>query len=337
MAQVFGDSGAWTFIYDEMKQIGFQPEELSDIENFLNKEKAKLTSEDELEVQLLQKESLRFSKQMARLDKKYQSAISVSKEKFSSQIEMSDLKIKRLQEPTTFFKKILRKWQIAKEKRNKKGIHKRNIVFFKQLEQKKNSLQVKLERVHQKNQFQIKSKVKNTKRNIEFLEKVQTSPEYFGAMAERKLIKNLSSLPDEFYVFNDIHLALKKAMRFDEKWRRSAQIDTLVISPAGIFVVEVKNWSKTFTAANDYHNPYDQVKWAAYLCYKQTQTKTREIIAHTGHIPQKPQKSRAKVLHLNEVKNYILWFKDRLLTKDQIEALAIEINTLSDRSPFLNW
>ena len=124
---------------------------------------------------------------------------------------------------------------------------------------------------------------------------------------------------------------------FDEKWRKTAQIDTLVISPAGIFVVEVKNWSKAFTDANDYHNPYDQVKWAAYLCYKQTRTKTREIIAHTGHIPEKTQGSRAKVLHLNEVKNYILWFKDRSFTKDHIAGLVREINTQYNQSSSHIW
>ena len=75
MAQVLGDSGAWMSVCDEMQQIGFQPEKLSDIANFLHREKEKLTSDEELEAQLLQDESVRFSKQLARVDGKYQSAV----------------------------------------------------------------------------------------------------------------------------------------------------------------------------------------------------------------------------------------------------------------------
>ena len=326
MAQVWGGSGAWKSVCDEMQQIGLQPKEPVDIANLLNTEREKLASEEALETRLLKKEAIRFSEQKTRLETKYQRAVSNTKKKFRAQIQIGASKIKQLEEPTTFFKQILRKWQIVQEKRNIKVLHKRGVKALKQLKYKKLSLQAKLKRAHQKNQFQIKNKVQTTKRKIEFLEKAQTSPEYFGAIAEKKLIESLSSLSDEFYVLNDITLALEKAMRFDEKWRKSAQIDTLVISPAGIFVIEVKNWSKTFTDANDYHNPYDQVKWAAYLCYKQTQIKTREIIAHTGHIPLKPPGSYAKVLHLNEVKNYILWFKDKTLTKDQCAALARELS-----------
>jgi hypothetical protein len=34
------------------------------------------------------------------------------------------------------------------------------------------------------------------------------------------------------------------------------------------------------------------------------------------------------VLRLDEVKNYILWFKDKSLTKEQIKTLASELSTL---------
>jgi len=332
MAQVFGDSGAWVFVCNELKQKGIHPEELSDIANFLSIEKKKLASEEELETELLEKESTRLSMQMSDLAKKYQLVVIESKEKISGQIKTCKLKIKQFQEPTSFFKKILRKLQIAKERREIRAIQKRGENYFKQLGNKKISLEAKLERVHQQNQLQIKSNVKHTKRNIKVLEKALSSPEYFGAIAERKLIEKLSKLPDDYYVLNDVRLALEKAMRFDEKWRQSAQIDTMVISPSGIFIIEVKNWSKTFKDENYYHDPFDQVKWAAYLCYKQTQTKTREIIAHTGNIPQKPQESYAKVLHLNEVNKYILWFQDRSLNKDEIATLAGEIRTLNNQS-----
>ena len=195
--------------------------------------------------------------------------------------------------------------------------------YFENLKTEWDIKQNDLEKQHEKAKFDIVGKVRKTEHNIKSLQHIQKTPDLFGAIAEIELIENLTSLPQNYYILNDVFLDLGKSMRFDDKWRRSAQVDTMVISPAGIFVVEVKNWSKTFIASNDYHDPYDQVKWAAYLCYKQTKIKTRSIIAHTGNIPPKPQGSYAKVLRLNEVKNYIFYFDDKvIIDNEEIEGLA---------------
>jgi Nuclease-related domain len=108
---------------------------------------------------------------------------------------------------------------------------------------------------------------------------------FAGAVAELELIELLRKLPENFYIINDVKLSLRKGMKFDGEWLQSAQIDHLVISPAGIFVIEAKNWSKEFIKSGDYFNPYQQV--SALLIYVTSywkisyKTQKSEVLLHT--------------------------------------------------------
>ena len=323
MAQITGKSGAWNSVCHEINIMGFQPDDISDIKRILDDEKEKLKIEKEMEAQLLEEEVQAFTKKKNDLNKSYQKTVRLNKEKIVEKLKTLSLEIKRLQELTTFFKKLKRKHSIFIIKRKIKALKKKANEYFENLKIERDIKQNDLEKQHEKTKFDIVGKARKTEYNIKSLQHIQKTPDLFGAIAEMELIENLTSLPKNYYVLNDVSLSLIDVMRFDDKWRRTAQIDTMVISPAGIFVIEVKNWSKTFIASNDYHDPYDQVKWAAYLCYKQTKIKTRSIIAHTGNIPPKPQGSYAKVLRLNEVKNYILYFDDKaIIDNEEIEDLV---------------
>ncbi|RPH59956.1 MAG: NERD domain-containing protein [Chloroflexi bacterium] len=136
----------------------------------------------------------------------------------------------------------------------------------------------------------------------------------------------MSKLSDNFYVINDVKLKLDKSVFFDNAWLSSAQIDHLVISPAGVFVIEVKNWSKKFTDEGNFYSPYQQVKRHNYVCYtllnRTMKTTVRSIVAYSGHIPDKPNSSYAKVLPLEQVNGYILWFKDVNLDAVAMQKIA---------------
>ncbi len=327
MAKIIGNSGAWAFICQEIETIGFRAENISDIEKIIEYEKKKLETEQDLKSELLEKETQDFSEKMSHLEKEYQKVVFSSKEKIKNRFEKHTLKIKHLRKPTSFFKKIKRRFQIAEEKRKVKALRKKGRFFFENLKRKKVRLEKSIEEKHKRNKIHIEEKEEKIEFNIRYLQKIGSSPDLFGAIAELELIKYLGTLPANYYIVNDVNLSARKWYFFDGKHRRTAQIDTMIISPAGIFVIEVKNWSKGFIEKNNYHDPYDQVKWAAYLCYIQTKVKTRSIIAHTGNIPSRPQGSYAKVLRLNEVKNYVLWFenKDKELSNERIKLIANSI------------
>ncbi len=332
MARIIGESGAWDSVCRKMNTMGFQPDGISDIKRILDDEKVKLEIEKKEETQLLEKEEQAFAKKKNDLNKSYQETVRSNKKEIIEKLKNLSIEIERLQETTTFFEKLRRKYQVSIVKRKIKALKKKANEYFENLKIERDMKQNDLEKQHEKIGFDIVGKARKTEHNIKSLQHIQKSPDLFGAIAEIELIENLTSLPKNYYILNDVFLSLLDAMRFDDKWRRTAQIDTMVISPAGIFVIEVKNWSKTFIASNDYHDPYDQVKWAAYLCYKQTKIKTRSIIAHTGNIPPKPNGSYTKILRLDEVKNYIQWFKDEEITGKAMQSLA---NRLTPRKDYL--
>ena len=326
MANIIGKSGAWKSVSKNMASIGFQIQEISDISKILTEEKSKAIEAEETKEKLLEKEKQDFSQKNKELDEGYQKAVDRNKGKIIENANRIVAKIHQLQEPVSFFKKPKQKIQLARKRRELKKFKQKSIDYLEDLKSKRDTERKRLAGQYKAKVFEIEGKARNIKFNVEMLQNLLASPELVGALAELKMIKKLRSLPNNYYVLNDVQLSLEKAMRFDNKWRKTAQIDTLVISPAGIFVIEVKNWSKEFTQTDNYHNPYDQVKWAAYLCYKQTGIKSRSIIAHTGNIPPKLEGSYAKALPINEVNGYILYFREKIISDEKIGRIANQLN-----------
>ncbi len=99
-------------------------------------------------------------------------------------------------------------------------------------------------------------------------------PTWKGKYAEKLVYKKLSGLSDEYFIFNDL--------LFDGKGR-STQIDHVVVSPYGVFVIETKGykgwitggenaeyWTQTvFRRKNHFYNPIMQneghVRFLRYL------------------------------------------------------------------------
>ena len=159
------------------------------------------------------------------------------------------------------------------------------------------------------------------------LKRLLGSPELAGATAELAVIDILQKLPSDHVVINDVKLKAPHFIRFEGKPLQSAQIDHLVLSPAGVFVVETKCWSKGFAEHGNYHNPFDQVRRASYLCHVVLKgifgsIKTRSIIACVGHLPSSNQPyDYVKVLRLHEINNYVTWFKKGDLSDETLSLL----------------
>ena len=162
--------------------------------------------------------------------------------------------------------------------------------------------------------------------NIATLEALPKSPEYAGARAELEVIMKLRGLPGNYVVMNNLQLHTRRFIKFDGVPLQSAQIDHLVLSPAGIFVIETKRWSESFTKSGSYHNPFDQVQRARYLCADLLKpgfgkVPVRSIILTEGALPSAPPDSYVKVLHLDDLNGYITWFKKRELQPEQQAAI----------------
>jgi hypothetical protein len=84
---------------------------------------------------------------------------------------------------------------------------------------------------------------------------VVASKEFAGAVAEVAVIEELRSLGAGSLILNDLKIESGRYIRFEGKPLMSAQIDTLAITTAGLFVIEVKNWSRQFARSGEAFNP----------------------------------------------------------------------------------
>ncbi len=162
--------------------------------------------------------------------------------------------------------------------------------------------------------------------NIATLEVMYKSPEYAGAHAELDVIMKLRGLPGNYVIMNNLQLHASRFIKFEGVPLQSAQIDHLVLSPVGIFIIETKRWSKSFAKSGSYHNPFDQVQRARYLCADLLKSyfgklPVRSIILTEGALPPAPPDSYVKVLHLDDLNGYITWFKQRELFPEQQTAI----------------
>lgn len=157
-------------------------------------------------------------------------------------------------------------------------------------------------------------------------------PELAGSEAELQVIQTLRYLPDDYFIFNNVHLQASRYIKFNGKFLLSAQIDHLVLSPFGIFLIETKRWSKEFAQSGGYHNPYDQVQRSSYLCYKLIKerfgkVRVRSIIAHQGALPNPPADAYIKVLQFEELLSYIQYFKNTEIDPETISGINDYLRT----------
>lgn len=332
-------SGSWKNVVQTLGQKGIHTENLSDLPKLLEIQKQNYiaaTSIFEREQSDLDKS---FNAALEKLSSEHKLLAEAIPNKFNSKIKSIDdgLDIIRRQErdfnAQGFWFKLVRlgkKTALIRAK-NRLQAQRKKLLLKQELELKgqEKIYDDKRKRITRKNcdyRDEIEKKVKIVQEKITAIEQVLNSGTYHGASAELRMIEFLRKLPDNYVVVNDVVLRLKESVYFDNTCLSTAQIDHLVIGPAGIFVIEVKNWSKKFTSDGDFFDPYKQVKRHNYVCYKflkkQFEVKVRNIIAYASHIPEKPDDSFVKVLPLEQVNSYIMWFKEVKHDADTVQRIV---------------
>lgn len=152
------------------------------------------------------------------------------------------------------------------------------------------------------------------------------SVELAGANAELAVIECLRALPSSAIVFNDIQLRATRFIQFEGKALMSAQIDHVVLTPAGVFVIETKYWSPRFVESGNFFDPFEQVSRASYLCYdllRETfgKTRVRSIIACFGKLPEAPRGSYIKVVRPESLTTFISGFRSVELSASRLSEL----------------
>jgi hypothetical protein len=163
----------------------------------------------------------------------------------------------------------------------------------------------------------------------------------YGAIGEQKVVKELEHLSDDHVLINDFACSFYPAIynRQENDYIKSVQIDHLLISPAGIFLIETKNWSEHSLRDLNLRSPVQQIKRTNFALFKILAGEiTKSHLALDRHhwgdrkipvkncivlINQKPIEAfqYVKVLTLHELPGYIKCFSP-IFSEKEIQMIA---------------
>lgn len=162
-----------------------------------------------------------------------------------------------------------------------------------------------------------------------------------GWWGEQRVARCLSKLPAEYRVFNDVYI---------DSRGHSIQIDHLVISPYGIFVIETKNYSGYISGKQEWDMWYQRIYGHRYTLYNPIRQNTAHVTAlqHILTIPATSffpivvfaNKARLRcetaspVLKMRKLLGYIQSNNTILLTPDIVSRLSDQLTTalITDRN-----
>ncbi len=179
----------------------------------------------------------------------------------------------------------------------------------------------------------------------------QVKNSIYGALGEYKVVKELENLSDDNILINDFALNFNPAIiynRQENDYIQSIQIDHLLITPSGIFIIETKNWSKKSMASLDLRSPVQQIKRTNFALFKiltdgisydrvklkqhhwgERKIPVKNLIVFTNSKPN-DEFQYVKVLTVNELLGYVKYFK-AIFTNAETEAIANYLLNLNDQ------
>ena len=158
-----------------------------------------------------------------------------------------------------------------------------------------------------------------------------------GAIGENSTVKELQKLSDNYYLINDFSAEFNPPIynKKDKDRIFSIQIDHLLISQSGVFLLETKNWSKKSIVSLDLRSPVNQTLRTNYALFVLLNSESnvhlrrhhwgrkkipiRNIIVMTGEKPKEEFK-HVKVLSVNQLVGYIKYF-DEIFSQTEVEKI----------------
>jgi len=157
-----------------------------------------------------------------------------------------------------------------------------------------------------------------------------------GAIGENLVEKEIRKLSDDYILINDYRKEFSPPIYNKKTHDRiySIQLDHLVISRSGIFILETKNWSKKSIDSLDLRSPVDQIIRTSYALFRLVNSKVQLNFHHWGtkqipirniivmiHEKPKNQFQYVKIKLLRELNNYLEYF-DPVFSKNEVDSIA---------------
>ncbi|KFF05770.1 nuclease-related domain-containing protein [Flavobacterium reichenbachii] len=96
----------------------------------------------------------------------------------------------------------------------------------------------------------------------------------YGAIGEQKVEDLLKKLPENYTLINDFCYTFEKPLNHNGDYIKSIQIDHLLISPSGIFLIETKNWSTHSINNTNLRSPVQQILRTNFALFRILADKT---------------------------------------------------------------
>lgn len=152
----------------------------------------------------------------------------------------------------------------------------------------------------------------------------QLNSSIYGAIGEQKVVKELKKLSDDYILINDFKAEFNPTIynRQENDHIKSIQIDHILLSPSGIFLIETKNWSDQSLRDKSLFSPVRQIKRTNFALYRLLNNEFHLTKHHWGKrtipirnlivfINNKPSQEfqHVKILTLNNLISYINYFE----------------------------
>ena len=192
--------------------------------------------------------------------------------------------------------------------------------------------------------------IREIERKLRIIDDVNNS--VYGALGEDKVVKELENLSDENVLINDFNLRFHPALhnRQEKDHIKSIQIEHLLVTSAGVFLIETKkNWSENSVASLDLGSPVQQVKRRNFALFRvltesisdgrirlgthhwgDRKIPIRNLIVLTNSKPTE-EFQYVKILTVRELHGYIKYFKP-IFTNEETQAIARYLLRLNEQS-----
>ncbi|WP_370477196.1 NERD domain-containing protein [Tamlana flava] len=358
MAQIIGQIESLKKIRHELNRNGITKiNSIGDIKNFLNNCESKIQTiirQNEID---LNHEIKNLKKELISLQKELETSKNYLSDNLDSEILLLNEKIEglKLANSNFMFAKFIN-WIKVK----KIGFRRNTLVkkLDKIVENRTNYFKKKINKtiklideltnnrdvvVSKRSKPQI-TEILNTKKVLEKL-----NPLIAGAIGENLVVKELKNLPDDYFLFNDFSMNFNPPIYNRKENDRifSIQIDHLLISKAGIFIIETKNWSRNSIERFDFRSPIEQIKRTNYALFVTLnsefeynrlnlnahhwgpkQIPIRNVIAMINEKPKERFKYVA-VKSLYELTDYFNFF-DPIFTKSEVNKISRYLRSIKE-------
>ncbi len=188
----------------------------------------------------------------------------------------------------------------------------------------------------------ISRRITSKKRKLEEAKKAidDLYPLIAGAYGENEVVKELMKLPSGNFLFNDFSIRFTKPIYYKKEndWISSIQIDHLLVTRAGIFAIETKNWSEKSVQKLSLRSPIKQIARCSHALYHLLNVNDdleeklnnhhwgakkipiRKVVCMLRHKPRE-EFNYVRVLTLKELNGYIEYFKP-VFSEEEVKIIS---------------